>query len=68
MVDFFIIGKDSLVQKIDRSLVLREMLTTQCDQFDGGLKRHNSSLMSLHSARHRFESYASPMGRCNIGL
>eukprot|EP00969_Alexandrium_andersonii_P252422 11155599-Alexandrium_andersonii.AAC.1 len=41
---------------------MRKTFTRQCDDFKSDIQRNNGLLMSLHSAKHRFESLAAPMG------
>ena len=62
LMQMFVTGKDSMIQKVDRSLALRKTFTQHCNELERGLPRKNNMLVSLHSAKHRFESLATPLG------
>ena len=63
-VEFFIRPRNSMIQRIDNSFELRRMFTRHSDMLEATLKRRKTStLMSLRSAKHRFESLAGPSGR-----
>ena len=61
-LETFIQGSRSIVQKIDRSLDLRRMFTKHCSELESGFLANRKLLVSLRSAKHRFESLASPLG------
>ena len=62
VLDRFASGRNSIVQKLDRSLDFRRMFTTHCTDLESGFLANSKLLVSLKSAKHRFESLASPLG------
>ena len=69
IMQFYIQSSNSMIQTIDRSLDLRRMLTINIDALLAGIRRGNSKLLiSLRSAKHRYESLASPLGNFVLHL
>ena len=69
IMQFYILSSNSMIQKIDRSLDLRRMLTANIDQLLARIHRSNPKLLiSLRSAKHRYESLASPLGNFVLHL
>ena len=69
VTEFFIRSPNSMIQRIDHSFELRRIFTEHCNKLEQTIvRRRNNVLMSLHSAKHRFESYAAPMGRWVLWL
>ena len=62
LLETFVSGPRSIVQKLDRSLDLRRMFTKYCSELEGGFLANKKLLVSLRSAKHRFESLATPLG------
>ncbi len=62
VMTFFVTSRNSMIQKIDRSQDLRRIFTKHCNNLESGILRTSNLLISLRSAKHRFESLASPMG------
>ena len=62
MLHTFVTGKHSMIQKLDHSHDLRRMFTERCREVETGFLLRTKSLVSLRSAKHRFESLASPLG------
>ena len=62
LLERFVHGKHSMIQKLDRSNDLRRMFTKYCGEMDSGFHVNANLLVSLRSAKHRFESLASPLG------
>ena len=67
-LETFVSGNRSIVQKIDRSLDLRRMFTKHCSELESGFLANRKLLVSLRSAKHRFESLASPLGTFVVWL
>lgn len=55
LLDDTLVRRHSVVQRIWRSPVLSEWLKS-------AIKEHGGSRANLHAAKHRFESYATPLG------
>ena len=68
ILQFFIHHKNSMVQKIDHSPDLRRIFTRYVGEMKTGILRKSGSLVSLHSAKHRFESFAGPLGNWVVWL
>ena len=57
-----------MVQKIDHSPDLRHIFTHYVKEMKTGILRKSVSLVSLHSAKHRFESFAGPLSNWVVWL
>jgi hypothetical protein len=62
LLDKFVLGSSSMIQKIDRSPDLRRIFTKHCSALESGFLCNSKLLISLRSAKHRFESLAGPLG------
>lgn len=57
----FLKGPGSLTVLIQNSLVISGIFKRHCEKTDNGLK---TKIFNLRAAKHRYESFATPAGRC----
>ena len=61
LMETFITGKQSLMQRLERSLALRQIFTRHTLELQRGFLKRNDLMVGLRAAKHRFESFASPL-------
>ena len=58
----FIQGKHSIMQTIQNSEHIRAIFTNHCRNIKHGFAWHSRLLVSVHAAKHRHESWTTPIG------